>query len=1076
MSAYNKIINKIKSFRSAYYLDKFKNGIVLFTYTSVLLILMLISINYIFYFNILTKSIIFYTSLILLSSAFIYLVLRSLLLTYNILTSVNYEKVAKYLSKHIPRLKDKLINALDLYENSNHNKLLESAIEQKYNEFSDIDFKSVINRRRFHNNLGLLFVLVIGLSISIYLNKNFFLTGFDRYVNYNVCYAPPSKIQFITEKSEYKILSGQDLRVEAIIKGELDDYPLIVQNNNEYLLKRLDNDKYVYLFKSVNNSFSFRYKCGKYSSHKIHVKVFNKPMIVNQRITITPPKYLEEPVYEIENRYNVSVKEGSIIKWNYETRNTDSLYFITDKSKIVFKKRKNKFSNSKIARSGFNYSIVVNNKNVSDTIPIDYSIKVVKDKYPEIQVKYTEDSIDVDKNNLSIYIEDDYGFSSLNLVYEIDNKKIKDTIPIRFNRNILKQKFLYVAEFDQILDDSGKINYWFEVRDNDAFNGLKKSSSKIFTYLKKSKEELNQIKKKEHEKLSQNISKIKSLTRSLQMDLKMLERKSKSGNLSEWERKHLLNEINRKRKIIEDFMKKSLKNYSRINSAQNQMSDKQRQVIEKQKKIQEMLKNSMDQETKNLLKQLQDLKKKFSQKKLNKLNKKMKINLDDMLKKLDRNLEVLKKQKLENNLNFMSKKFEEHSKLMDSLMDKNASKSKLDSLKKEISKDLKKIDPVLKENKEMENPLDLDKVQKQKESLEKDLNKDGSSEEENKENMKNISRKLKKMSEDMKQQSPMSMGGGMSLDPKMIDMAYDILEKLIYVSFEYENNLKLLDNAGLINKYIANHKHVENVIEPLFDSVDVFLKKSFFLDNTLSDAMKDIRYYNIEIEENITDGQKYNVAKYSKYAYTGVNKMALLISEFIEQVKEMMKKGGGKGKKPKNSSKRLKDMKQQQQGLKDQLEQMIEKYKDGMNSDNPQLNEDIGKMLSENEKFNQQLEQLMKGGEISKETSDLLKQVKHLNDINKRMLINKKIDKQLINRQKQIVDKLLKSEHSEKAKEIDKKERKSKEFKGIIKLLPKDSLELEMIDDNERKYPKIELENYYQKIFNKYQKTTDTIN
>jgi len=122
-------------------------------------------------------------------------------------------------------------------------------------------------------------------------------------------------------------------------------------------------------------------------------------------------------------------------------------------------------------------------------------------------------------------------------------------------------------------------------------------------------------------------------------------------------------------------------------------------------------------------------------------------------------------------------------------------------------------------------------------------------------------------------------------------------------------------------------------------------------------------------------------------------------------------------------------MRQQQQGLKEQLEQMIQQMKDGQGKLDPKsTNKQLAKMIAEQEVFKDMLSDMINNSSLSPESAQKLKEIKNLVEQNERDLANKNITPTLLKRQSQIVTRLLEAENSEYQREIDKK-RESKESK-----------------------------------------------
>ena len=161
------------------------------------------------------------------------------------------------------------------------------------------------------------------------------------------------------------------------------------------------------------------------------------------------------------------------------------------------------------------------------------------------------------------------------------------------------------------------------------------------------------------------------------------------------------------------------------------------------------------------------------------------------------------------------------------------------------------------------------------------------------------------------------------------------------------------------------------------------------------------------------------------------NDLILLLTESLQNMEN--NGAGGSGSKPKGKKKKpqkgepsLSQMRKSQESIKGQLENMIKQMKEGNGKNGKPSSKQLSQMLSQQEIFQQSLNQLNNGEGVGEEVSKQLKEINKLIEQNKRDIINEQIGSQLINRQQQIVTRLLQAENSKMERDIEKK-RESKE-------------------------------------------------
>src|SRR6478609_8366072 len=132
------LIDKIKDFRRKFFLKSVYKGIVLFV---ILLVSAFIAINVLEYygnFNSIIRSIFFFSFLIMtLWGGMMYIAIP----TYKFIhkeKELDNIKTAELMGQGFPSVKDKLVNYLQLLQNSENNGLAQEAIKQKNGELKNV--------------------------------------------------------------------------------------------------------------------------------------------------------------------------------------------------------------------------------------------------------------------------------------------------------------------------------------------------------------------------------------------------------------------------------------------------------------------------------------------------------------------------------------------------------------------------------------------------------------------------------------------------------------------------------------------------------------------------------------------------------------------------------------------------------------------------------------------------------------------------------------------------------------------------------------------------------------------------
>ena len=177
-----------------------------------------------------------------------------------------------------------------------------------------------------------------------------------------------------------------------------------------------------------------------------------------------------------------------------------TLWFLLLKRKVSLK-RLNVFYNN------LDYNLSTSNSNLKDYENLAFRIDVVKDEYPELNLKVETDSLDLQTLYFYGQISDDYGFSNLRLVYyPSENEKDKKFEKISFSNSNISD---FISAFPNNLEIDEGVSYelYFQVFDNDNVNNYKGVKSKVFSYRKRTKEEETQKQLKEQGETIKDLNK-----------------------------------------------------------------------------------------------------------------------------------------------------------------------------------------------------------------------------------------------------------------------------------------------------------------------------------------------------------------------------------------------------------------------------------------------------------------------------------------------------------------------------------------------------------------------------------------
>lgn len=1058
---FNILIQKVNGFIRKYYKNQMLKGLIYSL--SILLVMFLLAdgIEYLAWSDTLTRTILFYA---FLSVGFFVLLYYLIIPGFKLISigkTISTRQAAKIIGEHFPDVSDKLLNTLELQElsgqqaNSNELQLLEASIEQRAAQLNPVPFKTAIDLKKNVRHLRY-FVPPFLIIITILLISPAFITEpSKRIMNHSTSYEKPLPYQVSLLNQSLEVLQHEDFKV--LVKAYGEEVPArinIHDGNFSYGMKESNSGAFEYMFNDVNQDIHFTILTKEYESKTYHIKVLPRPIIFSFDIELDYPDYLNMKNELVENSGDIVVPEGTMLKWNIFTKDTRSISFKTDEETLSLEQEEgNVFRYSKAARQNFYYTLIPANDFVRNNDSLTFSVQVIKDEYPSIDIGERKEETIYGFANYNGQINDDYGFRSLTMHYkkegQTDDKWKADKLKI--DRAVPAQHFNYsVQAADFELSPGESLSYYFEVRDNDAVNGFKRTRSSTFSLYIPDKDELEDNMEETSERIKDELKNaIKELD---QVNKELEETKMSMFDKQElsWMDKKQLSELLKKEEDLQDKI-------SLLNEMQQEISEIE-DLLEKS--TNEQLEERLDQleemfeemENEDLLKQLEELKKELEnldKDELNKLLDNIKKENEQLKSNLEQNLEMYKQLEFEKKMQETVEKLNELAKEQKELSEKTAEKEideeksleEQEEIKEqfsEIEKDLEKAEEL---NKELEQPFDVETKPEESEGVKQEMSEASENLQKGKqkkaaENQNSAGEKMEQMAEQLSMAMQSAMESRMGED---VEMVKKLLDNLLDLSFSTERLMdEFKETSKNDPKYIDNIdqlKLLQDDFEIVNDSLIALSKRQMMVQPFIVKESGQVIAYMEKALRSMQDRKKGNALGEQQYAMTSMNNLALMLSESLENMKQsmqMMGKGGGQacptpgmGNKPTS----MKSMSKMQQQLNEGMEKGNSKDgqggKDGVNGNS----EELARMAATQGEIRRQLQEYMEkleseggnGGALNK----LIEEMKKSEDD----MVNRRITQETLERQKQIEVRLLKSEKAEQQREKEKK-RESSEGKN----------------------------------------------
>jgi predicted nucleic acid-binding protein len=1036
---------KLHQYKVKYIKKKLLEGGVLFLATFMLIYLTLTGLEAIGRFDSLIRAILLLTFIISSGGIFFVRVVRPLIQLFRSDTSISDEDAASKIGSYFPNLGDKLLNYIQLSSNSfTENGLAKASVLQRANDMEHYAFDEAISYKDEKRNLlRYVLPLVLVIVILVALFPAGFLSSGERIVNFNKAYIPQAPFKF---KLPEKLLAfrNENYLLEVTLSGEaLPQEAYFVSGGKKTRLINAGLGSFELIFPNITTNKSFTIEAASFNSKKYLLEVVDRPSLSSFSVNLQYPKYLQRPDESFQNIGSFEVPEGTTINWQINSKFTDLLtvQFATDSVKVspsddqLFTFNRQVFQDQP-------YSLKLTNDNGHQQGTITYEVKVIKDQLPKIEVKMLADTIlymyVVFAGNLS----DDHGLRNLQLHYTKNNSD-KRIINLPVDKGATNQSLFYQWILDSIKLAAGdKLEFFLQAIDNDAINRYKSTRSQLF-YLHmpnddEALEKLENSKNSTKEKISDAADEAKELKENID---KLVDQLKGKKELS-WQEEQMLENLVEQKSKLEEQVENLKEENNMLLEQQKKFESPSSETLEKQEQLQELLNELMDDETRELYEKLQKLLESYEntetvQDLLQKIQNK-ELNLEQ---ELERALEFFKQIQYEQKLQEASEELDDIITEQEELTKKTEEKSQSnDSLAQDQGKLSKKFNDFQEElekakelNQELKRPNNMEDTSSEEKEINEEQNKAKESLENNnrnksKQSQKNATDKMKEVAKKIE-----NMQSSMQMQQMQEDLGdlQQILNNLLELSFDQEKLMKDFKEVNqsdplsiILSQEQLTLKKDSKIIN---DSLLALSARVMAISSFITRELNELNQNMDASIEAIRERKKAEAAINQQLTMTSTNNLALMLDNVMRQMQENMASAMGKGEKSEGDP-QMPGMSEMQKQLNEQIRELSQSGKSGR-----ELSEELAKLAAEQERIRQAMEEAAEkyGGD----QGELDKMMQQMEDTEVD-LVNKKLSRQLQQRQQQILSRMLVAEKAMRERELDSK-REAKSATQYDKLLPK---------------------------------------
>ena len=295
--------------------------------------------------------------------------------------------------------------------------------------------------------------------------------------------------------------------------------------------------------------------------------------------------------------------------------------------------------------------------------PRRFTVTPLPDQDPMVRVVSPARSVDLPAEmtlDVSTYAADDYGISSLALVYFMEGGG-ESRLPLKTYSGAPRELYeSHTWDLTELGLLPGEVVYYsVEVLDNDTVSGPKAGRSEVHSVRFPTMEEIYSRVEEDYEQGIDELAEQLRRGEELKEKIEEISREIKSSQELSWEQRQSIKGALSDREELAETAKQMAESLDEIVDKMGGSGLVDEEILEKVMEIQELLSQISDPEIKKAIEQLNEAMAKVDKEAVAKAMEELKIEHEELLKKLDKTIEMLKRLKAEEQMRATRERVEE---------------------------------------------------------------------------------------------------------------------------------------------------------------------------------------------------------------------------------------------------------------------------------------------------------------------------------------------------------------------------------------------------------------------------------
>jgi soluble cytochrome b562 len=413
---------------------------------------------------------------------------------------LSQERAALYVERKQPKLRNNLINSLQLYPQVVEAKdgpgfsatMVLALLRTTRKQVGALKFDELLDTARLRASLRLLGFLVAPVVAMVLFNPAW-VGGTLSMLAHPLDHLPPTQTTLDVEPKGLRVVRGTPITIQAATGGAIPTALELIswQGANErgeligqekIPMENLGAGKFTAKISRLDKTLNYRVASAAVSSPIYRAEAIDTPEIANVQLILYPPAYT--------GLASVSVPEGSIEGLKGSTVRLDAMttkdivkaeIVMDDGKKIAVKVDGRKLQANFVIFQSQSYRILVEDQHGFRNSPISYELRAKPDGFPTVDLLRPTDDLEINGDeilNLEYSARDDFGIAGVNLIARIGDREEK--IPLQKDdakKLIVRDEYKW--DLNKLaLRDGEEAVFLLQVFDNDTISGPKLGTSR----------------------------------------------------------------------------------------------------------------------------------------------------------------------------------------------------------------------------------------------------------------------------------------------------------------------------------------------------------------------------------------------------------------------------------------------------------------------------------------------------------------------------------------------------------------------------------------------------------------------